>query len=114
SQADGAARHARTRQLARGAPARRGVRAAEWNEKGRSEDRPLRDGGCHGEPPVLGGDYLAVVPCVVVVVVVRDLVFAATLLFLLFASAIALSWSAFACFLHALFSLPFWSSHFSL
>src|SRR5207342_2817365 len=31
-----------------------------------------------------------------------------------FASAMDFSWSAFACFLQALFSLPFWSSHFSL
>lgn len=49
---------------------------------------------------------------VVVVVVVDGVVFEATLRLAL-ASAIALSLSAFACFLHALLSAPFMSSHFS-
>src|SRR5262249_29380147 len=88
-----------------------------------AKDRGRRDGRPRGgfRPHCAGGRrYLPVELFMVledegmveVVVAVDGDVFEAMLPRSFFASASALSSSALACFLHAAFSLPFWSSHF--
>lgn len=71
------------------------------NDKGRSRDRPLED-GCPHCPEDSRTAYFVVV----------GFVFDATVPLVPFAAAIALSLVAFASFLHADLSAPFWSSHF--